>query len=150
MVASWKGTAPAGTVVNDLVEFTDFHATFAELGGAAMPGNLKFDSHSFAYRLRGKAGTPREWIFIQLGNKWYVRDNRWKLNESGELFDMKDAPFSEVQVAADSGEAADVRKRLQAVLDDLKPTGKTSGAQDVGKGSKAKEKGRGKKKARKQ
>jgi len=28
--------------------------------------------------------TPREWVFVQLGRKWSVREDGWKLNEAGE------------------------------------------------------------------
>ena len=33
LLASWKGVVPAGKVVDDLIDFSDFYATFAELGG---------------------------------------------------------------------------------------------------------------------
>ena len=122
-MVSWKGTAPAGKVVNDLVDFSDFFATFAELGGAKMPEGVVFDSHSFAPQVRGEKGSPREWIFVQLGSNWYVREQGFKLTQSGELLDMSDAPFVEKLVAAGSeNDAAKAAKgRLQAVLDQLNP-----------------------------
>jgi hypothetical protein len=73
-------------------------------------------------------GTPREWIFVQLRNEWYVRENTWKLNHLGELFDMHEAPFAETLVPAETTDAAAIaaRKRLQAVLARLDPAaGKT-------------------------
>ena len=74
-------------------------------------------------RLRGQAGKPREWIYVQLGDKWYVRSPEWKLTQSGDLFDMKNAPFVEKPVAADTTDAAAraARAKLQKVLDTLKP-----------------------------
>ncbi len=140
LIASWKGTVPAGTVVKDMVEFSDFYATIAELAGAKMPENLTFDSRSFAQQLKGKAGDPRNWVFIQLQDEWYVRSRGWKLNQKGELFDMKEAPFKEIPVEADSKDpgAVAARKELQAVLDDLKPAGRKggdrAGNEDEGKG----------------
>jgi arylsulfatase A len=89
---------------------------------------VKFDGRSFAPQLRGEKGTPREWIFVQLGAGWYARNDGWKLNEKGALFSMKDAPFVEAPVPADSTDAAAhaARKSLQAVLDELNPAaGKT-------------------------
>ena len=74
--------------------------TFAELGGAKLPEGLKIDGRSLAPQLRGEKGTPREWAYVQLGAKWFVREQGWKMNESGELFDMSDAPFVEKPVAA--------------------------------------------------
>jgi hypothetical protein len=57
-----------------------------------------------------------------------VRSPGWKLTQAGELFDMKDAPFVEKPVAADTAdaEARAGREKLQKVLDMLKPgAGKT-------------------------
>ncbi len=125
LIANWPGTTPRGKLNHDLIDFTDMFATFAELGGAKLPEGVKIDSHSFAAQLRGEKGAPREWCFVQLGNHWYARNARWKLTESGALFDLKDAPFVETPVPADTKDADAIagRKHLQAVLDELKPTG---------------------------
>lgn len=125
LVAKWKGTMPEGKVCKDLVDFSDFYATFAELAGADMPSGFTFDSRSFAPQLRGEPGTPREWVYVQRNQRFYVREKNWKLDESGTLYDMTDAPFVEKEVASDSenAEAAAARKRLQAVLDQLNPKG---------------------------
>lgn len=132
-IASWKGTAPAGKVLNDLVDFSDLFPTFAELAGSKMPAGWTFDGRSFAPQLRGQPGTPREWIFVQLGANWYVRDRSWKLNNQGEMFDMTDAPFVEKLVAADTADARAVaaRKRLQAALDQLDPAAGKTAPQDA-------------------
>lgn len=129
LIANWKGTMPAGRVLNDLVDFSDFFATFAELAGAKMPEGVTFDSRSFASQLRGEKGAPRDWVFVQLGARWYVREPRFKLTQSGELLDMSDAPFAEKAVAADTKDEAAIaaRGRLQSVLDKLSPaTGKVA------------------------
>jgi arylsulfatase A len=123
LIVQWKGVTPAGRVLPDLVDLSDFYATFAELAGAKLPEGVTFDSHSFAAPLRGENGTPREWVYIQLGARWYVRNDGWKLTEAGELFDMRDAPFLQKLVPPDAqGEAAKAAcERLQAVLDQLNP-----------------------------
>ncbi len=125
LIVSWKGTTPAGQVSKDLVDVGDFFATFAELAGAKLPEGVTIDGHSLAPQITGRQGTPREWIFVQLGNQWYVRDARWKLNNQGQLFDMKDAPFQETPIQPDSTEpqAQAARARLQAALDQLRPQG---------------------------
>jgi hypothetical protein len=52
-----------------------------------------------------------------------VRSPGWKLTQSGDLFDMKDAPFVEKAVAADAkdADARAAREKLQKVLATLKP-----------------------------
>jgi arylsulfatase A len=125
LIASWKGTTPEGKVLKDMVDFSDFYATFADLAGAKLPGGVTIDGRSFAPQLRGQTGKPRQWIFVQLGVRWYVKERGWKLNQNGELYDMKDAPFEEKLVPADTQDADAIaaRKRLQAVLDQLNPAG---------------------------
>lgn len=124
-IGNWKGTLPPGVVKRDLIDFSDLLPTFAELAGAELPTGVKFDGRSFAPQLRGEAGNPRESIFVQLGAGWYVRDDGWKLNQKGELFSMKDSPFVEALVPADTSDAAAqaARKRLQAVVAELNPAG---------------------------
>ena len=144
-IASWPGVTPAGKVSKDIVSFADPHATFLELAGVQPPEGLKFDGHSLAPQLRGEKGTPRAWAYVQLGAHWFVREPGWKLTESGELFDMSDAPFVEKPVAADTKDEAALaaRTRLQAVLDELKPgAGQTAGDQAKGRKAGKKKKNR--------
>ncbi|MEA3208091.1 MAG: hypothetical protein QOE70_1148 [Chthoniobacter sp.] len=123
LIANWKGATPAGKVVDDLVDFTDMFPTFAAIGGAKLPDGVKIDGRSYAPQLRGEKGTPRDWVFVQLGRGWYVREQGWKLTESGALFDMTDAPFAEKPVPAEaqSEAASTARQRLQGVLARLNP-----------------------------
>jgi len=125
LIVNWKGVTPAGRVLNDLVDFSDFFATFAEVAGAKLPEGATLDSRSFAPQLRGQRGNPREWVYVQLGAQWYARNDRWKLTERGELFDMSDAPHAQklVSAGAESAEAKAARAALQAVLDRLNPAG---------------------------
>jgi arylsulfatase A len=128
LIVNWKETAPEGKVLKDLVDFSDLLPTFADLAGAKLPQGVTFDGRSFAPQLRGQAGSPRQWAFVQLSAAWYVREPLWKLNQKGELFNMKQAPFEEKPIPADTqdAEALAARKRLQAVLDRLNPAaGKT-------------------------
>jgi hypothetical protein len=81
--------------------------------------------------LKGSAGTPRDWIFTELGNDWYVRSANWKLNRAGNLFDMRNAPFEEKEVALDDTNKAE-KDKLQKILDGLNPAG---GYLDNGDGS---------------
>jgi arylsulfatase A len=126
LIVNWKGVTPAGGVSKDLIDLSDFFPTFAELAGAALPPGVVIDGRSFAPQLQGRPGTPREWVFVQLGQKCNVRDARWKLTNDGDLFDMKDAPFREVLTPPDAAEAKAARDRLQAALDGLRPPGATT------------------------
>lgn len=132
--AVWPGNVPAGIVSDMMVDASDFLPTFAELTGAKLPAGKIIDGKSFLPQLLGKPGTSREWIFMELGNKWYVRDVKYKLNREGELYDMSNAPFEEklIKNYQDDKEANAAYTRLKAVMDNLNPAG---GLLDDGDGS---------------
>jgi len=119
LIVNWPGTTPAGKVNHDLTDFSDFFPTFAQLGGAVLPAGVTIDGQSFAPQIKGEVGKPREWVYVELNGKSYARDARYKLTNSGDLFDMRDAPFTETPVpaATTDADAVAARKRLQDVLD---------------------------------
>jgi arylsulfatase A len=141
-IASWPGTTPAGKVCKDIISFADPLATFVDLAGAKLPADMKFDGRSIAPQLRGEKGQPREWAYVQLGNKWFVRNPGFKMNEKGDLFDMSDAPFVEKPVPPDAATESSktARLRLTAILAELNPA---AGKTDAG-GDKRPGKGQGK------
>lgn len=128
LIANWPGTTPVGKVNRDLTDFSDFFVTFAELGGAKLPGGVTLDGRSFAAQIKGGKGAPRDWVYVELSGKSYVRDARYKLTNGGELFDLSEAPFKEIAIAKDTKDAAAIaaRKSLQEILDQH-PTAPSSG-----------------------
>jgi len=118
LIVHWPRGTPAGAVRDDLVDFSDFLPTFAELAGAGLPDRIRIDGRSFAPAIRGEKGTPREWVYVQLGSERYVRSDRWKLTGAGELFDMRDAPFRQTIVPVDAADpdVTAARETLQQVL----------------------------------
>ena len=131
MIVNWPSMIKKPGVSNSLIDAADFIPTFAELAGAPLPTNNVLDGVSFAYQLKGGKGTAREWIFTGLGKDWYVRSANWKLMRSGDLYDMRKAPFEEKLVVLDDKTTAE-KQKLQAVLDKLNPAG---GFLDNGDGS---------------
>ncbi len=119
LIVNRPGITPAGKVNRDLIDFSDFFPTFAELGGAALPAGVTIDGHSFAAQIRGAKGTPRDWVYVELSGKSYVRNAGFKLTNHGELFDMKNAPFQEIPVPSGTTNAAAIAARayLQPILD---------------------------------
>jgi len=131
MIVNWPGVIKKPGVSNSLIDAADFVPTFAEIAGAALPTNNVLDGKSFAYQLRGGKGTAREWIFTGLGNDWYVRSANWKLMRSGDLYDMRKAPFEEPLAVMDEKTIIE-KQKLQAVLNELNPG---AGILDNGDGS---------------
>jgi arylsulfatase A len=134
LIVYWPGVTPKGKISNDLISAVDFVPTFAEIAGVKLPSDKVLDGQSFNAQLHGEKGNPRSSIFVQLASMWYVRSQGWKLNQSGELFDMSKAPFEEILVPADTKDvnAIAARKSLQAELDKLNPAG---GIKDTGDGT---------------
>lgn len=123
-IANWPGVIKGGKVSDILIDASDILPTFAELANAKLPNKI-IDGKSFLPHLLGKEGKKREWIFMELGNKWYVRDAKWKLTREEELFDMTNAPFEEKLMTnySSNSEATAAYKNLKAVLNKLNPAG---------------------------
>jgi arylsulfatase A len=121
LLVNWPGVTPAGKVNHDLIDFSDFFGTFAELAGATLPDGVKLDSHSFAPQIKGQTGEPREWAYVELNGNSYIRNARFKLTNAGEFYDLSEAPWKETLLSANSADAAAIagRAQLQAVLKGL-------------------------------
>ncbi|MEI6284103.1 MAG: sulfatase-like hydrolase/transferase [Opitutae bacterium] len=124
-IVNWTGVTPADKLNTNVADSSDILPTLCELTGAPLPDKRVLDGKSLVSQIKGDTAPHRASIFIELGNAWYAREAGWKLNEKGELFDMKDAPFNEILVPADSKDpvAIAARERLSKVLSELNPAG---------------------------
>ncbi|MCX6895481.1 MAG: sulfatase-like hydrolase/transferase [Verrucomicrobia bacterium] len=121
LLANWPGTVTAGGVYEGMVDFTDILPTCLELAG--LKPHAGVDGISFAPVLAGKSASPREAVFVLGGDRWYVRDAKWKLTGTGQLFDVGNSPYAETPVKTEGNtpESKAARTRLQAVLDKVHP-----------------------------
>lgn len=117
-IISWPGVTPAGRLNSNLADASDLLPTFAAIAGVPLPDNRIIDGQSLLPQIKGATKSPRTWVFTQLGENYHVREAGWKLDQAGRLFDMKNAPFEEIPVAADSQDetAMAARKRLDEAL----------------------------------
>lgn len=132
MFAHWPGHVPAGLVTDDLIEFSDFFATFADLTGWEMPAGEHFDGRSFLPQLFGGAGNARDSIFVHYDRDpsletvpfprvRFARTKRFKLYADGRFYDVphdweEERPLSDIsQVPA----AAKIKARLRDVLNSM-------------------------------
>jgi len=121
MLANWPGVISAGSVYNGLVDFTDIMPTCLEVAKAPAPQGI--DGISFAPQLLGRPGQPRKWVHSLYKDRYFVRDDKWKLRENGELYDIRDSPYTEslVKPEKETAESKLARQGLQGVLDQLHP-----------------------------
>ena len=132
LIVSWPGVTPAGRLNENITDASDLLPTFAEIAGAPLPAGRVIDGKSLLPQIKGGSAAARTWAFTQLGEHWHVRESGWKLDETGQLFDMKNAPFEEIPVPAESTDATalSARQRLSAILAELNPAAGIRGEGD--------------------
>jgi uncharacterized sulfatase len=141
MFAYWKGTIPAGQVIDEMVTALDFTATAVALGGGTVPP--EFDGMNIAPRLKDPNTTitrtkPMFWDF-ELKGEQAVRKGDWKLwrnatrdrlfniaNDPMELFDLA---LKEPAKAAELG--ADLDEWCTPLLNIILPPGEVATAKNT-------------------
>ena len=129
LIVQWPGRVQAGVAADDLVDSTDFLPTIAELTGAKLPPEWGADGVSFAPRLLGRPGKPREWAFFWHDPRpgWdkekrtrhiFALDHRYKLYSDDRFFDltadiMEQSPLPTGTLTREQRAA---RQRLAAVI----------------------------------
>ncbi len=128
MIANWRGTMPEGRVCEDLIDYSDFLPTLADVAGSSLPAGEITDGRSFRPQLKGEAGNPRKWVFCYYDPKWgkwsreiFVYDKRWKLYGDGRLFDLERDPLEENPLKREQGgaEAREARSQLEKAFESL-------------------------------
>jgi arylsulfatase A-like enzyme len=89
LIVRWPGRIEAGSSCTDLVDFSDISPTLCELAGAPLPTE-KLHGRSFAPRLSGQPGSPREWVHVQDKEQRYVRNDGFILTHKGLLRPVTD------------------------------------------------------------
>lgn len=140
-IANCPGLIPV-METDALTDFTDMLPTFAELGGAIIPPDIKLDGQSIAPLLLGKTqNSVREWIMAMghgparvdnLGVRGQfdfasrvIRDKRYKVwiarnRTIIRLHDLKHDPFErENLLNSNQFEHIQARKKFQAILETM-------------------------------
>ena len=126
MIAYWKGHAPSGKVIDDLVDFTDFYPTLAEAAGVTLGDDDPIDGRSFLPQLMGLRGNPRRWVLCHYQPYWnkqpgqFARTQRYKLYRDGRFFDVPSDLYEKSVIESKDVAKLD-RSSLRAVLDSLPP-----------------------------
>jgi arylsulfatase A len=135
LIINCPGIVPPSIVSDDLVDFSDFMPTIAEITGANLP-EIKLDGRSFWPQCLGKKGHPREWIFQYYYPKFepaakahgrgmngleivWAQNQQYKLYRDGMLYAMKDR-YENFPIGSGTDSAADrARILLQRALDSM-------------------------------
>ena len=130
LICRMPGTIPAGVVNSDMVESTDFLPTIMEAAGLEFPDGYMVDGRSFYPQLTGEDGNPRDWMFFHFEPMSarnaarrirFVRDNHWKLYETGELYDLRIDLDEEMPIyeALETEGQSEARARLRPIFEEL-------------------------------
>ncbi|MFP6887587.1 MAG: sulfatase-like hydrolase/transferase, partial [Opitutales bacterium] len=115
LIVSWPGKVAPSSVTQDLVDFSDWLPTVAELGRAELPAGVKLDGQSFVTSLLGRNESGRTFAFAESRDgQAFVRDQRHKLYANGKLYDLPADPEEKKPLSQDK--ASEVRKNLQAAM----------------------------------
>ena len=119
LIARWPGTVAAGTVSDELIDFTDFFPTILEAAGAKMPARHAIDGRSFFPRLQGKPYQAREWVYRHWRKDWFIRNARYRLDSKGKFWKIDAADPYTQEAAGSSPEATKARQRLATAVAEL-------------------------------
>ncbi len=120
-VANWKGQIKPGSIIDKPICFADVLPTIADVTNSQLPKGI--DGRSLMPLLRGETESARDWIFMSYSHsgieqspfRCFVRDQRWKLYATGELYDVPNDWLEERPATGLDAHAA--RQRLQPILD---------------------------------
>jgi len=90
LIANCPGLVKAIGASDELVDFSDFLPTLAELAGIRLPTGYVIDGKSFVPALQGQTDRGREWIFSVYAVHRFLRDKRWLLDGDGRFYDCGD------------------------------------------------------------
>lgn len=126
LLVKWPAEIEAAQVNADLVDFTDMLPTICEAAGISVPSDLDLDGQSFLPILKGEEMETRSWIYSWYSRngelekaRVFARNQRYKLYDTGEFYEVPADYLEENPLAADSLDAnqAQVFTELKAVLD---------------------------------
>lgn len=126
LIANWLGTSPPGQVCDDLIDFSDFFPTFADLAHAKTPDDRIIDGQSFALQLQGRPGIPRTWVYTEWEGHWWIRTKDWKFYDDGRIYNMKYDPFEKEPLPKDEipPSVKTAGKRFRSIIEDMRSKAK--------------------------
>ena len=135
LIINCPGTVPTDIVSDDLVDFSDFMPTIAEITGARLP-EVTLDGRSFWPQCLGKKGNPRKWIFQYYYPKFtpaakahgqgtngleivWAQNQQYKLYRDGTLYATRDRHETD-PIKHGTDKAADrARSLLQTAINSM-------------------------------
>lgn len=120
--AYWKGMTPTGARNQDLVDFSDFYATLADITQQKLTKENPIDGISFLPQLKGQENSnKRDHLLLHYTPFWgdgknsgrSIRDQNFKLYHDGRYFNVpKDIHENHIVQKGSLGERAETKRSL--------------------------------------
>lgn len=105
LIAYWKGKVIPGSVVTDLVDFSDFVPTLCDAANVNIPDHHTIDGISFLPQVLGKTGTQKAYVYMYFDPKWqnfdpncFLRNKTYKLYGDGRFYNVKKNPLEQANL----------------------------------------------------
>ena len=134
LIVNCPPSVRAGTVSDDMVDFSDFLPTLVEISGAQLP-DVTLDGRSYWPQCQGRKGNPRQWIFQYYYPKFkpaaaqygggepyiiWAQDQNYKLYSHGKFIEVKDRhEKTNIPPGKGSPPAETARKKLRSAIDSM-------------------------------
>ncbi|WKN30833.1 sulfatase-like hydrolase/transferase [Porifericola rhodea] len=125
LIVHWPDQIEGGSISEELISFSDFFATFADLAGI----DAESDGHSFLPLLKGESFTARQSVLVHYDPKWGANVNRYrnrfsrtrgyKLYIDGKFYNLDKDPMELEPIAAETMSTTEMKihQKLQKELD---------------------------------
>jgi arylsulfatase A-like enzyme len=124
----WTGHIPAGTRIPQIAGAIDLLPTLAELAGVPLKTEKPLDGVSLKPLLTGTAKDwPERTLFSYWAGKTSARTQKYRLDQTGNLYDMEADPEQEKNIAKEQPE---VTARLAKAVVDWKKDVRAEGGKD--------------------
>ena len=120
LIVNCPALVPPGRVCPDLTDFTDLLPTVLELAQVKLPNGLHLDGRSIAPQILGQPGKPRDWVYAQHGDRYFIADQHYKLYGDGRFVDISDSPIAEIPITSPDAPAMTSKQRLAKELAGLR------------------------------
>lgn len=114
LIAKWPASGQSGKVSTKLISLVDLAPTFNALAGIETLVGLS--GRDLSHYFTGGEGEDRDHIFVCYGRNYFVRTDKWRLHNTGNLFYLPTTSNQE-RYAEKKKESEKHRIKLQALLD---------------------------------
>jgi arylsulfatase A-like enzyme len=119
LIAHWPGTIAPGST-RELINFTDFVPTLADVAEVSPEKRMQTDGISFYSTLRGREESRRAWMFVDYRDRKgtfperrFTQDETYKLYNNGEFYNYMRDPSEENPLTKSDMSARAVRARTK-------------------------------------